>query len=132
MLDGTASTPPDSGHAGPLGAIDVSVTEPVPGTAVLAVSGEIDSLTSAQFEAAVSQLLAAEQQRLVIDLSGVTFIASSGLTTLVRAADRAAERGIRIGLVTTTRAVRRPLEVTGCDTLFDLFTSLDGATGDAN
>lgn len=99
--------------------------------AVLSVGGEIDSLTTAQFETALTELFAvSDDGPVVIDLSGVTFLASSGLAVLIRAAQLSEARGARLRLVTTTRAVRRPLEVTGCDQLFDNFTDLDAATGD--
>ena len=59
----------------------------------------------------MDQLLAAPSGVLVVDLSDVTFLASSGLAVLIRAAHRADDRRLRI--VATARAVRRPLEITG-------------------
>jgi anti-sigma B factor antagonist len=64
---------------------------------------------------------------LVVDLSGVTFLASSGLAVLIRAAHRAATRDLRLQLVAATRAVRRPLEITGVDRMFDLHPDVESA-----
>jgi anti-sigma B factor antagonist len=105
-----------------------SITRPAPGTAVLAVSGEIDSLTAQPLEQAVRELLDdPSDDVLVVDLDEVTFLASSGLAVLIRGARRAASRDLRLRLVTGSRAVRRPLEVTGSDQLFDMYEDVSGA-----
>lgn len=90
------------------------------GSALLCVEGEIDTLTADELERGMEQLLAAPSGVLVVDLSNVTFMASSGLAVLIRAAHQAGERRLR--LVAAARAVRRPLEITGSDQLFDLYT----------
>ncbi len=100
-----------------------------PGLAVLSVRGEIDALTTPRLESELDELLADPAERLVLDLGGVTFLASSGLAVLIRAAQLAAEHGRRLRLVVGTRAVRRPLQITGSDQLFDLFDDLDSAIG---
>lgn len=106
----------------------LTVTRPRAGTAVLGVGGEVDTLTAPQLEAALTDLLAGPEAVRVVDLSGVTFLASSGLAVLIQAAHRAADRGGRIRVVATTRAVQRPLEITGSDQLFDMHTDPDAAT----
>jgi len=107
-----------------------SITAPQPGTALLHVHGEVDTLTAPPLEQALRDLLAAPGAvRLVVDLSGVTFLASSGLAVLIRAAHRAAERDLRLRLVTATRAVRRPLQITGSDQLFDMYEDVPAAVG---
>lgn len=105
-----------------------SITRPSPGTAVLAVSGEIDTLTAQPLEQAVRELLADPSDSvLVVDLGDVTFLASSGLAVLIRGAHRAAARDLRLRLVTSSRAVRRPLEVTGSDQLFAMYEDVTSA-----
>jgi anti-sigma B factor antagonist len=105
------------------------ITRSRPGTAVLEVQGEVDTLTAPRFSAAVAELMNDRNNRLVVDLTGVTFLASSGLAVLIQAAHRAEERGGRLRLVVSTRAVRRPLEVTGTDQLFDMHADVRDATG---
>ncbi len=95
------------------------------GSALLMVEGEIDTLTADELERGCEQLLAVPSDVLVIDLTDVTFLASSGLAVLIRAAHKAGERRLR--LVAAARAVRRPLEVTGSDQLFDLYTDRGAA-----
>jgi anti-sigma B factor antagonist len=110
--------------------LGLELSRPGPDVAVLAVTGEIDSLTTPALERGLGELLAVAEPLLVIDLSDVTFLASSGLAALIRAAQRLEPREQRLRLVATGRAVRRPLEVTGSDQLFDLFSARESATGD--
>lgn len=107
-----------------------SLSRPHSDAVVLDVDGEVDTLTAPVLEASLAELLGTGGRRLVVDLTGVTFLASSGLATLIRAAQRAADLELRLHLVTDSRTVRRPLEITGVDQLFDLHTGLTTALGD--
>jgi anti-sigma B factor antagonist len=111
------------------GFLDAALTRPYPDTAVLAVRGEIDTLTAPAFTAATEELLTASGEILVMDLTEVRFLASSGLAVLITAAHRAEDRGIRLRLVIASRAVRRPLEITGTAALFDLHSDPESAYG---
>jgi anti-sigma B factor antagonist len=112
------------------GALGVQISEPRPGMALLTVRGELDTLTAPELDGALRELQTRPGAP-VVDLSGVTFLASSGLAALIQAAHRAEdspdERRRRVRLVVTSRAVLRPLEVTGSDQLFTLHTDLDAA-----
>jgi anti-sigma B factor antagonist len=123
-----ASAPGDPGFDafGPGFPLDTAVSRPQPGTVLLEVDGEVDSLTAPRLQAAMDSALealgrAAAGAALVVDLSGVTFLASSGLAVLVDGARRATAAGGRLHVVAATRVVTRPLEVTGADTLFDTY-----------
>jgi anti-sigma B factor antagonist len=109
--------------------LDTTISRPDAGTVLLSVRGEIDTLTAPAFTAATDDLLAESGDALVVDLSEVRFLASSGLAVLISAAHRAEERGLRLQLVAPTRAVRRPLEITGTGQLFDLHTDVSTVTG---
>jgi anti-sigma B factor antagonist len=109
--------------------LDTEISRPRPGTVLLAVRGEIDTLTAPAFTAATDELLAEPGEVLVMDLSDVRFLASSGLAVLISAAHRAEERGLRLRLVVTSRAVRRPLEITGTAELFELHPDPESACG---
>jgi len=103
-------------------AIVTALTHPRAGAALLTVTGEIDTVTAPHLEAALDTLLGLDAGVLVADLAGITFLASSGLAVLIQAAHRAERSGRRLRLVVTGRQVRRPLEITGTDQLFDLHT----------
>ncbi len=97
---------------------------------LLVVEGEIDTLTAGALERALTRLVADPSDVLVVDLTAVTFLASSGLAVLIRAAHRAGKRRLR--LVSAARVVRRPLEITGTDQLFDLYPDQDAALSPAD
>jgi anti-sigma B factor antagonist len=124
--------PPNAGatRSGTVGAgdyLDTSITRPRHGTAVLTVQGEIDTLTRPAFTGAITELVNGPDAGLVVDLTDVRFLASSGLAALITAANQAEERGARLRLVVATRAVLRPLEITGTDQLFDIHPDLESA-----
>ena len=120
MLDPTMPRP----APGP-GELGVIFAQPDARHALLVVEGEIDTLTAGTLEHALSKLLSDPSDVLVVDLAAVTFLASSGLAVLIRAAHQAGDRRLR--LVAATRAVRRPMEITGSDQLFDLYPDRDAA-----
>jgi len=113
------------------GALGVEIAQPRPDRALLTVRGELDTLTAPELDAALRELVAGSTGRLVVDLSGVTFLASSGLAVLIGAARRLAELGGRLHLVAASRAVTRPLQVTGADALFDIHDDVTSALATA-
>lgn len=108
-------------------AIDTGLTRPRPGAALLTATGEVDTLTAPRLDAALDELLQADEQVVVVDLTGITFLASSGLAVLIRGAHRATADRRRLRVVTRGRPVLRPLQITGTDSLFDLYTDVDAA-----
>lgn len=85
-------------------------------SAVVIVRGEIDVATSPELDHVVADLTDGE---IVIDLSGVTFMGSIGLASLLRASRHAMEHGGRLVLRSPSRPVRDLLEMTR---LVDRFT----------
>jgi anti-anti-sigma factor len=91
------------------------------GSIHLAVAGEIDLATVADFEDALDKAIAVDgTPRVVVDFSEVSFCDSTGLAVLDRAYEQAAQRGITLQLVKPQRGVRRLLEIAGM---------LEGLTG---
>jgi anti-sigma B factor antagonist len=68
----------------------------------------------------------AEHPCVVVDLSRVTFIDSTGLGVLVGALKRVREKGA-LSLVCPQRQVRRVFEITGLTKVFPMFNSLEEA-----
>jgi anti-sigma B factor antagonist len=70
----------------------------------------------------------AGDRTLVFDLTGTSFLASSGLAVLADAAKEAARRSLpKVRVVATDRQVRRPMEVTGLDTVLEMYADLTAA-----
>jgi anti-sigma B factor antagonist len=83
-------------------------------TAVLAITGEVDMASAPGLRDQLQQL---DARNVVIDLSGVTFIDSTGLGVLVAALKRSREAGGHLVLRSPTRATRRVLDITGLSQL---------------
>jgi anti-sigma B factor antagonist len=69
-------------------------------TCTVVVSGELDLAVAERFEAEVAAVLAEAPRTVVIDLSAVDFIDSSGVHVLLSAHRRAAARALRLVVVT--------------------------------
>jgi anti-sigma B factor antagonist len=81
--------------------------------AVVAVSGELDLASGPELEAQLDQLSGPDLQLVVIDLRGLDFMDSTGLSILVRAHQRLAGEGCEMGLVKGSQQVQRLLDLTG-------------------
>lgn len=100
------------------------------GTPVVRASGEVD-VSSAPELRAVLMTLPESSVKVVVDLSDVTFLDSTGLGVLVAAMKRFREGGATgsMHLVVTRPQILKVLEVTGLTSLFVVHDSLDGALG---
>jgi anti-sigma B factor antagonist len=93
--------------------------------------GEVDSSSAPMLRTELETALdGGELRELVVDLDGVTFLDSAGLSVLAGAHRRAAGRGVRLRVLASGRAVIRPLEITG---LWDLLGAeqVEPGTGSA-
>jgi anti-sigma B factor antagonist len=96
----------------------VSVALSTAGSAVvLAAAGEIDSTSAPVLRQHLDAVLDGEVQELTIDLGRVTFLDSAGLCVLANAHRRAVRQDVHMRVLASTRAVIRPLQITG---LWDL------------
>jgi anti-sigma B factor antagonist len=81
---------------------------------VVALRGELDVANSEQVQA---ELVAAEGSVVVVDLSELSFIDSSGLTALVHAHDEITGHGRGFELRGASGSVQRVFEITGLSKL---------------
>ncbi|PVY97076.1 STAS domain-containing protein [Actinomycetospora cinnamomea] len=84
--------------------------EQVPEGVVLAVTGALDLSLASTLRRTVERAARLRPARLVIDLTGVTFLASVGMAELVRANRELGDVAVRV--VASGRIVLRPLELT--------------------
>ena len=112
---------PEAGHADTI-AIDSGW---VGDTMVVAVSGEIDVWSGTRLRAALSELIDDGDARpVVVDLTSVTLLSSTGCAVLIDALGQAQRRRRQFALVVdpTTRAVPLTLHAAG---IMGLFTTYD-------
>jgi anti-sigma B factor antagonist len=70
---------------------------------VLALSGELDVVSAPQLEQLLSEVLAQPHARVMLDLNGLQFVDSAGVSVLIKAKQRAGAEG-------RTLVLRRPTE----------------------
>ncbi|MFF9066660.1 STAS domain-containing protein [Streptomyces sp. NPDC014891] len=95
-------------------AVDVTIRDA--GTAVLSLGGELDMETAPLLEGSLGEQLRDGRAHVVLDLTGLEFMDSSGLNVLIRAVHKARGVGGDVYLAAPTSAVRRILEITGVTT----------------
>ncbi len=98
-------------------------------TTVIAVDGEIHVSTAPEFSGVLSASLASGRTRLVLDLTGVTFIDSTGLSVLLNALRRITRAGGAMAVVCSNPTVLRLFEITKLDSTFDIQSTRDAALG---
>ncbi len=91
------------------------------------IGGEIDLHSAPQLRAALSKTSEVPPSRVVIDLSEVTFIDSTGIGVLVGALKRAREGGGALHFCGVQSRVRRVFEITGLLRLLPLFDTREAA-----
>lgn len=100
------------------------------GHSVLSVQGEIDTQTAPALRAALDELLAAGQSRIVIDLADVAFLDSSALGTFVGANNELGADGTLVIACANPRLTRL-FRLTRLDEVLRIVASVDVAVGRA-
>ena len=89
------------------------------------LSGRLDIAGTDAIALQFSALAASPQRRMVVDLSGVDFLASIGIRAIVSNARAVQQRGSRMVLfVGDNGAVSKTLETTGIDAVIPMFSDL--------
>ena len=95
------------------------------GAVIVDVRGEVELHSAPQLREELHRVCAGDAC-VVVDLSGVTFIDSTGLGVLIGGLKRARENG-SLSLVCPQSRVRRVFEITGLTQVFTFFDELDEA-----
>lgn len=108
--------------------MELTVTQPA-GSAVsiVSVDGEIDVHSAPQLRDRVTAQLASAPGAVVVDLTRVGFLDSTGLGALVSARTAALERGTALPIVCTSPRILKLFTITGLDGVFDLHDSVANA-----
>lgn len=89
---------------------------------IVGVVGEIDMGTAPEFERQLASQITGYVRLLVVDLSEVSFLASSGLNALVAVRTSCRAGGVALRLVVGhNRPVMRILAITGLDKTFAIY-----------
>jgi anti-sigma B factor antagonist len=99
------------------------------GHSVVRADGELDVSTAPQLRQTITSALDDGGDRVIVDLTAVTFMDSTTLGVLIGAHNRVRESGGFLGLVCPDDKVRRVFRITGLDKVFTLYDTVpDAAT----
>ena len=102
-------------------------TEDLGDRTVVRVAGEIDIASADRLRDRIGQLLADGRTDLVVDLTQVTFMDSTGLGLLVGALKRVRLAGGRLELVVDSERLLKVFRITGLLQVFSIHETLDAA-----
>lgn len=95
-------------------------------TAVVSCQGVIDMLSAPQFESQIEAALADEPSAIIVDLTGVTFLASHGMGVLVATQQRVTPQ-IAFSVVADGPVTLRPMTLIGLDSVLTIYPTVDAA-----
>jgi anti-anti-sigma factor len=82
------------------------------GTALIRLEGELDALTAPDFQVEVDRAAEGEVDRLVLDMTSLTYLSSAGLRALVFARQKMAD-DVKIVLVSVSEEVEQTIRLVG-------------------
>jgi anti-sigma B factor antagonist len=94
------------------------------GSPVLRLEGELDLSVAEELEQQLLHALRRADERLCVDLSEVTYIDSSSVRALLRAAAFAHDRGKRVQVTSASGISRRVIELAGVEDVLGLDSPL--------
>jgi anti-sigma B factor antagonist len=93
------------------------------GAVIASLRGEVDLENSPRARELLLGCVA-RARRVLVDLSGVEYIDSSGVASLIEAFQRAKKTGVEFALVSVNAPARRVLELARLDKVFTIHDSL--------
>lgn len=94
---------------------------------VLAAKGRMDAITAPRFEAECDSQLKAGEKRLVVDLSGLEYISSAGLRSILASAKKLKAQGGDLAFCCLSGIVAEVFAVSGFAKLLPVLATLDDA-----
>jgi anti-sigma B factor antagonist len=94
---------------------------------VVSVVGDVDLASTPRLRSTIAAVVRSRSPRVVLDFGGVDFLDSSGLGVLLGALRRVRAADGVLRVVVAAPHVRRVFELTGLDTIFELYGDLEAA-----
>lgn len=105
--------------------LEVTVTESSPASTLITVTGELAGSGAERLLTRIDRQLEKGHRYLVLDLTGVTFCDSSGVSALVRGHARASSAAGRLRLSAASAQVTRVLELSGLARMLGLQSTVE-------
>ena len=110
--------------------VELSVSRSADGDIpVVAVSGEVDVYSAPALKEGLAELMQTGASSVVVDLSDVGFLDSTGLGALVEARAATTEAGGSLPLVCSHERILKLFTITGLDGVFSIHPTVDASNG---
>jgi anti-sigma B factor antagonist len=102
---------------------------------LLSVSGRLDAMSAPQFKQRIDELFDQGRYRIVLDLSGLEYVASPGLRVLIEARKRARDwkltdlEGGDVRIANLPPRIKEVFDLTGFTSLFEIYADTTEAVG---
>ena len=111
--------------------VQLSVSQTSAGNVpILAVNGEVDVYSAPELKDKISELIQSGQTTLIVDLSGVAFLDSTGLGALVEARSATSEAGGSLPIVCSQDRILKLFTITGLDGVFSIHPDVGAAVAE--
>jgi len=97
------------------------------GIILIKLIGRLDIIGTGEIETKFTGYCAGEKVRVIMDLSGVDFLASIGVRLLILTAKSVASRGGRMVILDPISEVQDVLEITGIPAIIPIYSHLESA-----
>ncbi len=113
--------------------MELSFTEdrPKKGIAVLSVEGRLNAVTAGELKDKLKRLVSESVYHIVLELAGVTFIDSSGLSAIVSGLKSVREHAGSLKLVGLSPTTKRVFELTRLDRILEFYQDVEEAIANA-
>ena len=108
----------------------IDTAQPEEGVVVASPIGEVDLASSPILRNRLGEIISEAPKRFVIDLSGVPYMDSSGVATLVEALQQSRRQSTKLFLACLQDRVKSMFEIARLDTVFDIKADVESACGD--
>ena len=108
--------------------LGINVSKSESGT-VVATTGELDVHSAGSLEQALQDLIGQGDSTLVLDLTGLEFLDSTGLGVMVKALTWAQDAGGSLRVVADDEKITKVFTITGLDQALSLTSTTEGNPG---
>lgn len=96
----------------------------------LRVTGSVDGETAPEFERACDVWISPRDLNVILDLTGVPYISSAGLSGVLMAGKKVDRNGGRLLICGLASRLKQIFEMSGFDSLFSIFDTHEDALAD--
>jgi anti-anti-sigma factor len=110
--------------------MELKITKLENGILLAVLTGRLDLQGTLAIENPFTFNAASSDQHVLVDMSGIDFVASIGMRMLVKNAKAIDSRGFKMGLVSPQPLVAEAMLISAIDTIIPIYDDLESATAD--